>query len=299
MLLLTLSALPNKVPSHVLAIGQPLSAIKVDQRLTEYCQPIYLWNRVAYQLCVDSGKQVNSAVAMSNKFQCPESTNEQCQTALALYLANFRLWQGSVDNVQRASGYNIVKSKLKKSNVLARNNKKQPISPKPIKKVNIKDKEKRPVIDFKSSLLMDDHVETEAINENQSKKDCQNKVAYWLAENEVSLESAKRRLQIFKKALANNDEVQIEILLANVNRLDPVKLDGNSESCKKYKSLFSKMSELIAQSETLNNERNQMVKQASEVLSHKKKKTKWFLRLAILLVIFSFASFIYFKTQKK
>lgn len=105
-------ALPQEVPEFTPAFNYSISVTSARQQLVDYCKPIIGWNKQAYQLCLDSGGKVNEAVELSRKNDCPQSQVPACAIALELYLKHFRLWQGSVDNVQRATGYNLAKNNL-------------------------------------------------------------------------------------------------------------------------------------------------------------------------------------------
>jgi len=116
-ILITLVALPNKVPLQVEPYGQAKSEHQISSFLNQYCAAIKAWNKSAFSLCIESGTNINQAVVLSNKHGCSEgdtsSDSQECLYALTLYRNNFRLWQGSVDNIQRAKGY-LLAAKNKK-----------------------------------------------------------------------------------------------------------------------------------------------------------------------------------------
>ncbi len=95
------ASVPNRVPG----LGQPLADSAIIPALKRYCGPIKAWSYPAYQLCLESGEQINAAVREYNANDCRQRSSSGCDFYRKQYLSNFRLWDGSVDNVSRAQGY--------------------------------------------------------------------------------------------------------------------------------------------------------------------------------------------------
>lgn len=94
-------ALPA-VPSRVPGIGAPVAEGNASEVLRRYCQPIENWNLMAWQMCVDSGLLVNRAIRDYHQRGCASRAAPGCVELQQLYASNYRLWDGSVDNVGRA-----------------------------------------------------------------------------------------------------------------------------------------------------------------------------------------------------
>ncbi|GAA5214818.1 hypothetical protein ACFSJ3_00730 [Corallincola platygyrae] len=96
-------AQPAEPPRVLPGLGAPVSDAEIDERLKQYCRPIAAWSRPAYQLCLEAGVAVNLAAREYHLENCQRGEGRSiCQQARALYQQNFRLWDGSVDNVGRA-----------------------------------------------------------------------------------------------------------------------------------------------------------------------------------------------------
>lgn len=96
-------ALPQ-VPQRLPGLGTPLSDHAVRARLQQYCAPIQRWHQIAFELCLESGFNVNRAVRDYHQRGCSSAGGADCNKLQQLYANNFRLWDGSVDNVGRAKG---------------------------------------------------------------------------------------------------------------------------------------------------------------------------------------------------
>ena len=90
------------VPTRLPGIGSPVAEGNAREVLRRYCQPIENWNLMAWQMCVDSGLLVNRAIRDYHQRGCASRAAPGCAELQQLYAGNYRLWDGSVDNVGRA-----------------------------------------------------------------------------------------------------------------------------------------------------------------------------------------------------
>lgn len=106
LLLLAASAVQAQpqVPRRLPGLGAPLADHAVRERLQQYCAPIARWHQMAFELCLESGFNVNRAVRDYHQRGCSSASSGDCSKLQQLYTNNFRLWDGSVDNVGRAKG---------------------------------------------------------------------------------------------------------------------------------------------------------------------------------------------------
>lgn len=93
-----------QVPRRLPGLGAPLADHAVRARLQQYCAPIQRWHQMAFELCLESGFNVNRAVRDYHQRGCSSASSDDCGKLQQLYANNFRLWDGSVDNVGRAQG---------------------------------------------------------------------------------------------------------------------------------------------------------------------------------------------------
>ncbi|TCI02473.1 hypothetical protein EZV61_14050 [Corallincola luteus] len=90
-------------PERVPGLGVAVPDSDIDNKLKHYCRPIAAWSRPAYMLCLEAGVSVNLAIREYHAAECSaQDTRGICEQARGLYQRNFRLWDGSVDNVGRA-----------------------------------------------------------------------------------------------------------------------------------------------------------------------------------------------------
>lgn len=94
----------RQVPRSLPGLGAPVADHEVRARLQHYCAPIQRWHQLAFDLCLESGFNVNRAVRDYHQRGCATSSDADCRKLQQLYAQNFRLWDGSVDNVGRAKG---------------------------------------------------------------------------------------------------------------------------------------------------------------------------------------------------
>lgn len=320
---ISLVPLPESVPKLVTPYGKAIAENRAQSFMVKYCLPIKAWEPTAYELCLESGLNINRAVLFSNNYSCntrPELN--ECKLALTLYRDNFRLWQGSVDNISRAKGYNLAQAKVKNKAKVHKNlkvvNNHQSLKfaeiKEPTSKVEAKDRQQAEPklmetkagsasvkllakVELPFKIEPSANPEIAAKLQLQQQRQCQHKLAPWFISSEIKLDSLTMQLQSLELAIASLDIIQIKLLLKTIAKVDfaPAPILVNCDQFADYNARLNSVKLAITKLQSLQATK---IATAKNRLKTEQNSINWLFVTAIALVIAIFILLIYLYRKK-
>lgn len=327
LIFLALVALPERVPALVTPYGEPKSELQVRAFLDEYCSPINAWESAAFSLCIESGLKINQAVSLSNQYSCPQSDAPQCQQALHLYQQNFRLWQGSVDNIQRAKAYSLALKKKGPEPILKQKHKQQvefntfiapPVLDEPSRNDIAISRENTALVENKiikqevvvgeagqqktqsSKLAVSKQVVMNGrtfkaleLNEAELEEQCLAQLTKWLIPNEILLNEYEIKLQQLQQSMQSANSVQISLHRGALRYIQASPVSESNVHCQEVTSYGLKKQKFLSRWSNAESQKLALFKRLDEDFVFESNLTEYVFYAVIFLFLFALLGAFY------